>query len=96
MRATRRRGCVSTSLASTVVVVAAATAGAYVAYTVTAHSAWMVVTAPFVVLGLGRYLVLVHRHDLGEEPEHVLLSDSVILAAVAAWAVVSAVVLAVT
>ena len=22
--------------------------------------------------GLGRYLVLVHRHDLGEEPEHLL------------------------
>ena len=30
-------------------VVAAATAGAYAAYTVTAHSAWMALTAPFVV-----------------------------------------------
>ena len=77
-------------------VVAAATAGAYVAYAVTAHSAWMALTAPFVVLGLGRYLVLVHRDDLGEEPEHVLLADRVILATVAAWAVLSAVVLALT
>jgi len=63
---------------------------------VTAHSAWMALTVPFVVVGLGRYLVLVHRHDLGEEPEHLLLSDRVILATVAAWAVLSAAVLAVT
>ena len=77
-------------------VVAAATAGAYVAYAVTAHSAWMAVTAPFVISGLGRYLVLVHRHDLGEEPEHLLVADRVILATVAAWAVLSAFVLAVT
>jgi 4-hydroxybenzoate polyprenyltransferase len=77
-------------------VVAAATAGAYAAYAVTAHSAWMALTVPFVVIGLGRYLVLVHRHDLGEEPEHLLLSDRVILATVAAWAALSAVVLAVT
>ena len=45
---------------------------------------------------LGRYLFLVHRHDLGEEPEHVLLGDRVILGAVAGWAVLSAVVLAAT
>jgi hypothetical protein len=56
----------------------------------------MALTAPFVVLGLGRYLVLVHRDDLGEEPEHVLLADRVILATVGAWAVLSAVVLALT
>jgi 4-hydroxybenzoate polyprenyltransferase len=76
--------------------VAAATAVVYAAYAVTAHSPWMVLSVPFVVVGLGRYLFLVHRRDLGEEPEHVLLSDRVILGAVAAWAVVSAVVLALT
>ena len=53
-------------------------------------------TGPFVVVGLGRYLFLVHRHDLGEEPEHVLLGDRFILGSVAGWAVVSAVVLAAT
>jgi 4-hydroxybenzoate polyprenyltransferase len=74
--------------------VAAATAAAYAVYAVAAHTAWMALTVPFVVVGLGRYLFLVHRHDLGEEPEHVLLSDRVILGAVAGWAVVSAVVLA--
>jgi hypothetical protein len=56
----------------------------------------MALTVPFVVAGLARYLVLVHRHELGEEPENVLLSDRPILACVAVWAVVSAVVLALT
>jgi 4-hydroxybenzoate polyprenyltransferase len=77
-------------------VVAVATAGAYGAYAVTAHSAWMALTIPFVVVGLARYLVLVHRHELGEEPENVLLADQTILACVAVWAVVSALVLALT
>jgi 4-hydroxybenzoate polyprenyltransferase len=74
-------------------VVAVATAGAYAAYAVTAPSAWMALTIPFVVAGLARYLVLVHRHELGEEPENVLLADRTILACVAVWAVVSALVL---
>jgi 4-hydroxybenzoate polyprenyltransferase len=77
-------------------VVAVATAGAYAAYAVTAHSAWMALTIPFVIAGLARYLVLVHRHELGEEPENVLLADRTILVCVAAWAVVSALVLALT
>ena len=77
-------------------VVAAATAVTYAVYAVTAHTAWMALTVPFVVVGLGRYLFLVHRHELGEEPEHVLLGDRVVLGSVAGWAVVSAVVLAVT
>jgi len=76
--------------------VAVATVGAYAAYAVTAHSAWMALTIPFVVAGLARYLVLVHRHELGEEPENVLLADRTILACVAVWAVVSALVLALT
>ena len=44
-------------------------------------------TIPFVVFGLFRYLLLVHRHDLGEEPENVLLTDRAALLAVVAWAV---------
>jgi hypothetical protein len=35
-----------------------------------------------------------HREDLGEEPENVLLTDIPILATIAAWAVTSAVILA--
>ena len=75
---------------------AVATVGAYAAYAVTAHSAWMALTIPFVIGGLVRYLILVHRHDLGEEPEHLLLADRVILVCVVLWAVLSAVVLAAT
>ena len=46
-----------------------------------------------VVFGLFRYLQLLHRHDVGEEPENVLLGDTPILATVAAWAALCAVIL---
>jgi hypothetical protein len=53
-------------------------------------------TIPFVVFGLFRYLLLVHRDDLGEEPENVLLTDRPLVAAVALWAVTAAAILAMT
>jgi hypothetical protein len=56
----------------------------------------MAITVPFVVAGLARYLVLVHRHELGEEPENVLLADKPILVCVGLWAATSAAVLALT
>ena len=77
-------------------VVASATVVAYAVYAVTAHTVWMALTVPFVVFGLGRYLVLVHRHELGEEPENVLLSDRPVLACIAIWAGASALILALT
>src|SRR3954452_15786356 len=74
--------------------VAGATIVAYALYTVTARDSYaLVLTVPFVVLGLGRYLWLLHRHDAGEEPENVLLGDWPILAIVAAWAVTCAAIL---
>ena len=73
---------------------AVATVIAYAAYTLTAHdSKALAATIPFVVAGVGRYLHLVHRHDLGEEPENVLLRDRPLLAAIACWVIVAAVVL---
>lgn len=75
-------------------VVAASTLIAYSLYTFNAHSEAMMLTVPFVVFGLFRYLLLVHRHDIGEEPENVLLSDVPILATIAAWAATAAAVLA--
>ena len=72
---------------------AAATIAAYMAYTL-AHSAAMIVTVPFVAFGVGRYLLLVHRRDLGEEPEELVLRDVPLAAAVVLWAVVCSVVLA--
>ena len=78
-------------------VVAASTVIAYSLYTFTARdSKAMMVTIPFVLFGVLRYLLLVHRDDLGEEPEHVLLADGPILACIALWAVTSALVLSLT
>jgi 4-hydroxybenzoate polyprenyltransferase len=74
---------------------AAATVLAYTLYTFgSVHSAAMAATIPFVVFGLFRYLLLMHRDDLGEEPEQILLSDRPILAAVALWALTAAAILA--
>jgi 4-hydroxybenzoate polyprenyltransferase len=80
-----------------VAVVAACTVISYSLYTFTARdSKAMMVTIPFVVFGVFRYLLLVHRQDLGEEPEEVLLRDVPILVCIAAWAACAAILLAVT
>jgi 4-hydroxybenzoate polyprenyltransferase len=80
-----------------VAVVAACTIVAYSLYTFEAREgSAMMATIPFVVFGLFRYLLLMHREDLGEEPERVLLTDVPILATVAAWAATSALILALT
>jgi 4-hydroxybenzoate polyprenyltransferase len=78
-------------------VVASSTVMAYSLYTFTARdSKAMMATIPFVLFGVFRYLLLVHRRDLGEEPERVLLSDAPILVSVAAWAATSALILGFT
>jgi 4-hydroxybenzoate polyprenyltransferase len=78
-------------------VVAACTVIAYALYTFTARdSKALMATIPFVVFGVFRYLLLIHRQDLGEEPEEVLLRDRPILACIAAWAVCAAVILVLT
>ena len=78
-------------------IVAACTVIAYSLYTFTARdSKALMVTIPFVVFGVFRYLLLIHRQDLGEEPEEVLLRDAPILVCIAAWAVCAAVILVVT
>jgi len=80
-----------------VTVVAASTVISYCLYTFTARdSKAMMITIPFVVFGVFRYLLLIHRRDLGEEPEEVLLRDAPILLCIAGWAVSAAVILAVT
>jgi 4-hydroxybenzoate polyprenyltransferase len=75
---------------------AASAITAYTIYALVAHdSREMIATVPLVVVGVGRYLHLVHRHELGEAPEHVLLSDRVLLATVALWVVVTAAIIGV-
>ena len=78
-------------------VVAASTVIAYSLYTFTARdSKAMMATVPFVVYGVFRYLLLLQRRDLGEEPENVLLTDPPLLLTIAAWAATSAAILAFT
>jgi 4-hydroxybenzoate polyprenyltransferase len=78
-------------------IVAASTVIAYSLYTFTARdSKAMMATIPFVLYGVFRYLLLLHRRDLGEEPENVLLTDVPLILTLAAWAATSAVILALT
>ena len=78
-------------------IVASATVIAYAVYTLTSgQSRALLATVPFVVFGIFRYLLLMHRHDVGEEPEQVLLSDVPILLTVVGWIVTAAAILAFT
>ena len=78
-------------------IVASATVIAYAIYTLTGnHSRVLLATVPFVVFGVFRYLLLVHRDDVGEEPEQVLLTDVPIILAVAGWIVSAAAILVLT
>jgi 4-hydroxybenzoate polyprenyltransferase len=76
-------------------IVASATIVAYALYTFTARdSDALMATIPYVVFGIFRYLLLLHRHRAGEEPEQVLLRDVPTLVAVVSWGVTCAVILA--
>jgi 4-hydroxybenzoate polyprenyltransferase len=80
-----------------VTVVASSTVIAYSLYTFTAHDTnAMMATIPFVVYGVFRYLLLLHRQDLGEEPENVLLTDVPLILTLVSWAATSALILALT
>jgi 4-hydroxybenzoate polyprenyltransferase len=76
-------------------IVAAATLAAYTGYALAAHDTrWLVATVPLVVYGLFRYLLLLHRRGLGEEPEALLVEDLPLLITVALWAAACAAILA--
>jgi 4-hydroxybenzoate polyprenyltransferase len=80
-----------------VAIVASSTVLAYSVYTLTARdSKALLATVPFVIFGVFRYLLLVHRDDVGEEPEQVLLTDVPIMLAVAGWIATAAAILALT
>jgi len=75
-------------------VVAAATMVAYIIYCASPEThaffgtEWLVLTTPFPVYGLFRYLYLVHRKQGGGSPSDMLLEDRPLLACVALWGVV--------
>lgn len=48
---------------------------------------WMMITIPFVVYGIMRYLQLIYKKNEGESPERVLLSDKPLIATVLMWGV---------
>jgi 4-hydroxybenzoate polyprenyltransferase len=80
-----------------VAIVASSTVLAYSVYTLTARdSKALLATVPFVIFGVFRYLLLVNRDDVGEEPEQVLLTDVPIILAVAGWIVSAAAILVLT
>jgi 4-hydroxybenzoate polyprenyltransferase len=74
-------------------VVAASTMVAYIIYCASpeTHASfgteWMVLTTPFPIYGLFRYLYLVHRKSGGGSPSDMLLTDRPLLACVALWGV---------
>ncbi len=79
-------------------VVATSTIVAYSLYTFTASNLpenhAMMLTIPFVVYGLFRYLYLVHSRGLGERPEDVIVGDLPLLLAIALWLATTAGILA--
>jgi len=78
-----------------VTIVASAAIVAYALYTFSAgNSQALMLTIPYVVFGIFRYILILHRNG-GEEPDQVLVTDVPILVTVALWAVTCAVVLAV-
>jgi 4-hydroxybenzoate polyprenyltransferase len=75
-------------------VTAAATVVSYALYSFTAFdSSGMMLTIPFVLYGIFRYLYLVHRHMRGGSPERVLLTDIPLLLDVLLWVATAAAVL---
>lgn len=50
-------------------------------------SKWLMVTVPFVIYGVMRYLYVIYEKKEGESPERVLLKDLPLLAAVIIWTI---------
>jgi len=78
-------------------IVAPATLVSYILYTFTADNLpdnnAMMLTIPFVMYGLFRYLYLVHHKNLGESPEQILLTDVPLILNIALWLATASVVL---
>lgn len=53
----------------------------------------MMLTIPFVIYGIFRYMYLIHSHNLGGAPEDVFLGDRPLLVAAALWALTAGIVI---
>ena len=80
-----------------IAVVAPSTLVAYTLYTFTSPNVpenhAMMLTIPFVVYGLFRYVYVMHTTGLGEAPEEMLITDVPLIAAILLWLVSAAAVL---
>ena len=80
-----------------IAIVAPATLVSYILYTFTSESLpdnhAMMLTIPFVMYGLFRYLYLVHHRNLGESPEEILLTDKPLMLNIALWLISASAVL---
>jgi 4-hydroxybenzoate polyprenyltransferase len=80
-----------------VLIAATSTIASYALYTFTARdSKALMITIPFVVYGIFRYLLLVDGDQIGEEPETVFLSDRPMLVCIGIWVATAGAVLALT
>jgi 4-hydroxybenzoate polyprenyltransferase len=74
-----------------IAVVAASTLVAYIIYCLSSETIerfgthWLVLTVPFAIYGIFRYMYIVHRKDGGGNPSEMLLTDRPLLACVALW-----------
>ena len=74
-----------------IAVVAASTLVAYMIYCLSSETIerfgthWLVLTVPFPIYGIFRFLYIVHRKDGGGNPSAVLLTDRPLLACVGLW-----------
>ncbi len=72
-----------------IVIVTSACLMSYTLYTVESPAAhqhhYLMLTIPFVLYGIFRYLYLMHRHQLGEAPDAILLEDRPMMVNLALW-----------
>jgi 4-hydroxybenzoate polyprenyltransferase len=84
-------------LDSLISIVASSTVMAYSLYTFTSpklpHNNLMMLTIPFVIFGLFRYLFLAHTQNAGGSPEEVFLRDKPLMGTIALWIVCTGLIL---
>ncbi len=77
-----------------IVIVTSVSLMSYSLYTVNSPMAlthhFLMLTIPFVIYGIFRYLYLMHRHSLGESPDAVLVEDRPMLINVLLWGLTTA------
>ncbi len=78
-------------------IAASSTIMAYSLYTFTSprlpRGNLMMLTIPFVIFGMFRYLYLAHSHNAGGSPEEVFLRDRPLIATILLWIVCTALIL---